>query len=590
MSKDASDRNQDHRAEAADPGIDYLGTLRRHWKACVVVPAIAAVATFVFAALAMTRTYTATAVVASAGLRYGSQETNLQQMPEAALAVFFREGKIGDEIVKRFQLADKYGYKELNAFASITVPRNTGTVRISVTLPSAELARDVANELADRGRTEFVGQMRKQHEGMAANIKTEAKQTQAAYQKAEKALEEFNRTEGPVVLAAQVSQWRTLLAARELKVIKLEAEVSVLDSRIAMYAQEWEKIAGKIASRAPTLAKDPFLQQDAADLDRIESRLVEFRKDNQPQALQDRIEILRDIRSTYLSGQAAVKTRLAGARAKQRKLRAELAGEPPMVKLDRRLVDSPALQQTAAKLSKTPQQELMDLDLSVSALNPTHTEIKRALVASQAEESKLVSELHELTEAAKQNEDLLKELTDELNRKTFQLDRLKLEHDVVSKYFTRLLDSARASRLNINTLRLEALRETMADRKKKMILEAELATRQLLLEGAKTKLGALETRLFEAERKLSEMTFDRDKARSTAGGVAGALQEWRNVPMWSPQTLYVLPAAIPTSPAGPRKMRMAGITLVVSFLVVYAVVGWLDGRVGKRRLAAETED
>ncbi len=156
-----------------------------------MVPSILATAgVFIYVSL-LPRTYQAQAIVTSTNV----QETDLKSMPTLALAEFFRKGDILEQILREANL-DKPPYKlTLDDFCKdvlqIDTPRGNETIDIAVRLPSAVLARDVANVVAHKGVDTYLQNIQAPFELVLHSLKEEEANSLSQLAQAESTLEEF---------------------------------------------------------------------------------------------------------------------------------------------------------------------------------------------------------------------------------------------------------------------------------------------------------------------------------------------------------------------------------------------------------------
>ena len=142
--------------DQTDSPHDHFGTLAKHWKLCFIAPLVLAVAAYIALAFAP-KTYRGHAVVTATAIDYGAGSMNLRKVPTSSLKWFFQDSELIGAVIEEFRL-DEYGITKarfLTSSLQIRSPRNTDTIELAVFMPTAELARDVAKALAEKGAANY---------------------------------------------------------------------------------------------------------------------------------------------------------------------------------------------------------------------------------------------------------------------------------------------------------------------------------------------------------------------------------------------------------------------------------------------------
>jgi capsular polysaccharide biosynthesis protein len=541
--------------------VEYLRILLKRWRLCLLPSAGAALAA-VLIILVVPGKYQAETVIATTNVEVSAGHMSLHGLPLKALVEFFRNRESFQQVMKEFNLHKApYGY-DVGTFSrnvvQVDTPRLAETIVIRVTLRSAELARDVANRLAEVGSEKYFGEMQSQYANMLKHLEEEAKAAKKELSDAEVALEK-RQADGKVeTLRERVKVLLGLLVDWEKLQAEMERDLSSVTERVKSIIPEdssWEN---------NPVIKDAMARWAAAEAD-----LENFELETKIQTLRKEFDLQLETRILLQRRLVLLRTELASVGECLRSLQDFLKTEPETIKLDRQLATDPVYQQALAKVSGKSLEELLGLKLMESVLNPVHQAVKEKVLETMAEQSKLNGELPAVEQAEREGSATLAELQERLIRGERVLRSLTLKRDLSieivkaavgqnpNQRSSVLLAEAR-SRQNVLTTDLMAVKQ------------AGKANRELL--------AKLQEELASEERQLRELSFRRDMAHSAATMAMQSLQENRLLSYATPKLLNIIPAATPTDTVGPSKGRYAALLFAITLALMWTVAVHLEGK------------
>jgi capsular polysaccharide biosynthesis protein len=569
--------------QADEEGL--LAPVLRHWKLCLLAPVGLAVAAYL-AGMLLPRQYRAEAVVASSAVEFGQDELSLQPLPAADLASFFRDPEAIEAVRQRLKLGEA-GCTESQFLAAVTVtsPREGQTVAIAVELNDAALAAEAATALAREGSARHSRTMTALHDAMVRKLRDEkhgADKRLAALADAEDDLARFEADAKIETLRSRVSAHASLRAEREMRLERLAVDLDITEAKAAAYEKELAE--GLLAERyRAEIARKAGLASALEELKKVEDELAASGMEWEVESLQEQASVALALRGERRRRRATLEVQLAVVRKEIAELESSLKARPRTLDLERKLVDSPALQQILSKLSGQPAAKLTELDLSVSVLNPTYSSLEAALARARVEESKLVTEQAEIDAALDRFETDWPVLKKKIIALSQRLRPEQHRRKLAGARFSAAGDALAEAEAVLSAIYLPAARRLIDTQKRRRDLLAEKTVMQKAKADAENALGLLQEELAETEKRLREKRYARDKARQAADGALAGLRRVESIPIWPPQSLTVLPAAVPASASWPKKRYFAVGALVVGFFLAWAGALVLD----RRRSAGE---
>ena len=557
----------------------YVSLTWRRWPLCIVVPLALGVATYLLTGL-LRKWYEAATTVRVASVEYGPAAMNLVGITPKALETSFQSGEVLGKVVSDLNLLKDYGIDAAHLAGSlldVSVPRGASRIDIRARMPSPELARDVVTRIAEDGIAHYEKALTAEYETMVRKLDKEAKQLKSLLDKAEADLEQFQAEHRMETLAQRVAIRRTLYAEREEKILALRADLEVHGAKITAYEKQL-KDQDLSARVERILADSPPLQQAQAELAKAQADLEAFRKRSRIDTLRAEVAVQQELKSKREADRTGLKSQQAGIREKIDALKKLLAEESPTVKLDRSLVKDPAFQQALAKLTGKAVEELLALTMTESVVNRVYVALREALANATSEDRRMTGQLAAMGQAAKEGDVKLAVLQDRLFTQERELAALTLQQELASKRVLGAAEAVAQDRGVVTPLYLRAVQKLIAAKSEEAAVRAELKVLEEAAQELQSTLASLEQQLYKVERMHRDKTFQRDRARTDAAKAMADLQALRSIPRWPPVSLTVAPAALPSEPVSPRRLRLAVASVVLSGFAAWAVAVLLDRR------------
>jgi capsular polysaccharide biosynthesis protein len=558
---------------------EYYQSLMARKKLCFLLPVGLGVVSALIALL-LPKTYSATCVVTATAIEYGSDRVGMTRLEPGDLLSFYRDPAVAEDVLDQLGLGGQDGLSPaelLESRVSVSTPRKSSLLEITAEMPTPSEAVALADAIAEKGSARYTSQMRAQYDDLLRKQEAAWKAAQTEYLRVEEQLSEFEAQAGIETLRAQAAVQLVHRTQLDTRLAEIRLELDVLGAKLALY--EGELSDGKAAEEfRSTLTRNADLAQATKELHRIEDEVLASRLELRVEELKEQITTALAMRAERIRKRVNLEVDLVANRKKLEELTRSLEDSPGTIRLSRRLVDSPALQQALSERSGEAMEGLAGLDLSVTVLNPTHSMLEASLEEAKTRESRVLAELAELrkldAEAQKELPDLGKQLTaaqQELRPKSHQRELARANFGATTQAVTE-------AQSVLQSVYLPMARRLVDAQSRCRILESEQRVVSSSKEVCESRIEELQAALALSESGLRRLVFARDQARSAAGSASSALQEARNVPVWPPQQLTITPASSPGRPSSPKVGLIALLTLLGSCLVTWTAAIAMDGR------------
>lgn len=155
-------------------------------------------------------------------------------------------------------------------------------------------------------------------------------------------------------------------------------------------------------------------QLKRTELTDAERKLQEFQAKAQVETLRTRVTVQQALLGERETRMNKIRIDLAGVNEKLKTLREALAKESPLVDLKTILAKDPVLQQALARQAGKPVEDLTQLGLLESVVNPVYVSTAKLTTQAAAQQSSLQAELVAAQDAAKAGDELLSKLAADL--------------------------------------------------------------------------------------------------------------------------------------------------------------------------------